>query len=241
MYRPALTTVIACAALLQACTTLTPASTPSSTPSRSQCEALVGAASQAVSHPQGATHAPEGTPLQPLDSADAVAWVRQTRRAADQLACSIPFQYRGEGPILMATLVELNSMKSDAQFGRAVAEQLGNRLARLGYPIVEMRLRDAINVQDRVGELMLSRQAQELAKAHKTPLAIVGTYIETLSHTVVNVRAVRVADGVVITSADFAIPNDANVQNMLASAAGVSKEARDAARPVQMREFKVRP
>lgn len=217
-----------CAALLPACTTVElPPPSSSAMPTSSQCADL-----NAQAQPLA---------LQVADSADELAWVRHARRAADQLACSVPFAYRGEGPILVATVVDLHTMKSDAQFGRVMAEVVANRLARLGYPVVEMRLRDAVTVQDKVGEVLLSRQVQELAKVHRTPLAIVGTYSESLSRTVVNLRAVRVTDGVVITAADFAVSNDADVINMLHTQAGVSKEAREAARPVQRREFKVRP
>lgn len=225
---PLLASTMLCAAWLAACTSveLPPPST-TVMPTSSQCANL-----DAQAQPLA---------LQVADSADELAWVRHARRAADQLACSIPFTYRGEGPVLVATVVDLHTMKADVQFGRVIGELVANRLARLGYPVVEMRLRDAVTVQDKVGEVLLSRQVQELAKAHKTPLAVVGTYSESLSRTVVNLRAVRVVDGVVITAADFAVLNDADVLNMLGSPAGVSKAAREAARPIQMREFKVQP
>lgn len=228
-----LTFLLAATALLQACST---------------CSQFVGLSPMAgAMQPASAMTDPAAglrigdPPIQPIDSTDSLHWVSQARRAADLLGCTIPFQYRQEGPILLSTLVDLNTMKSDAQFGRVMSEQVGNRLARLGYPIVEMRLRDSISVQENVGELMLSRQIQELAKLHKSPLAVVGTYTETLNQTVVNLRVVRAKDGVIVTASDFAVSNDVDVLNMLGSKAGVSKEAREAAKPVQTREFRVRP
>jgi FlgO protein len=240
--RTAIASLLLGTTLLQACTSSIPLDPPRPPlPTRLQCESLIGGANKVPQTPPGSTYEVVGAPVQPIDSADNLVWIHQARVATDRLACGIPPQLRGEGPILMATLVDINSMKAEAQFGRVISEQVGNRLARLGYPVMEMRLRDEIAIQEQTGEIMLSRQAQELAKAHKTPLAVVGTYTETISRTVVNLRAVRVTDGVVISSSDFSIKNDADVLNMLGTAAGVTKEAREAARPVQVREFKVRP
>lgn len=120
-------------------------------------------------------------------------------------------------PILVATLVNINDLQSSSAFGRMSSEQIGSRLANSGLPVAEMKLREAILVEEGRGELMLSRDARNIARARGAQALVVGTYATGRDAVYVNVRLVGATDGRVLSSHDYVVPMTRDVAALINS------------------------
>lgn len=140
-----------------------------------------------------------------------------TRQATERLAANIPKDYRKEA-LLVGTVVNVNHVGSAAPLGRALSEQVVTGLVAQGYVVVELRLREAVALRETTGELLLSRDVQEVAKTHRAALVVVGTYTAAAQTTFVNLKAIRSTDGVVEAAVDFMLPHDPDVRRLLGSA-----------------------
>lgn len=120
-------------------------------------------------------------------------------------------------PILVATLVDINDLETSSAFGRMSSEQIGTRLANNGLPVAEIKLRESILVQEGKGELMLSRNAREIARARGAQALVVGTYATGRDAVYVNVRLVSSVDGRLLSSTDYVVPMTRDVAALLNS------------------------
>lgn len=139
---------------------------------------------------------------------------RAIRSAVNKLVERIPEIYR-ENAILVGTVVDANQLGASAALGRMLSEQLQAGMVRNGFGVIEMRLRESVAIRETSGELMLSRDVQDLAKNQNTSLLVLGTYTAAETVTFVHLKAIRASDGVIEATSEFTIPNDANVRKLL--------------------------
>jgi TolB-like protein len=154
----------------------------------------------------------------PGDSAcsDGDPLVAASYQAVDQMLAAIPPTRRisKERPVVVATLVDIDSL-SGSRLGRTISEHLATRLTRSGYKVAELKLRESIFIRQGQGELLLSREVQEITRHHQAQVVLVGTYAESRGVVYVTVKLVGVADNVVISAHDYVLPIDANVRALL--------------------------
>jgi hypothetical protein len=85
--------------------------------------------------------------------------------AVDKL---VPWHRRADcqecAPLLVATIVNIDSLGQSSRFGRLISEQVATRLTQQGYSVVEMKLRNDVYIQEGTGELLLSRDVRNLSK-----------------------------------------------------------------------------
>ena len=118
-------------------------------------------------------------------------------------------------PILVATMVNIDSMKQSSRFGRLISEQLTTRLTQLGYHVVEMKLGDNVYVREGTGELLLSRDVQKLTKSYNVQLVLVGNYAVANEYTYLTLKAVTAADNRVVSAVNYLQPITSNNRVML--------------------------
>lgn len=135
--------------------------------------------------------------------------------AADALLRNLGHFPDMKKPILVATLVDINDLQTSSGFGRMSAEQIGSRLASNGLPVAEIKLRESILVQEGKGELMLSRDAREIARARGAQAVVVGTYATGKDAVYVNVRLVSAMDGRILSTTDYVVPMTRDVAVLL--------------------------
>lgn len=112
-----------------------------------------------------------------------------------------------EKRVLVASLVDINQLNRSSTFGKMVAEQLASRLAQNGVPVVEIKLRSSLFMSEKTGEMLLSREVQEVSKSHNADAVVVGTYAESgTSGIYVTVKLVRATDGLVLSATNFMVP-----------------------------------
>ena len=119
--------------------------------------------------------------------------------------------------ILFASLVNIDDVQRSSTFGRMVAEQMASRFAQMGYSVKELKLRSSMVVREQEGELMLSRDLQDLTAEYEAQAVVTGTYAVGKKAVYVTVRMVSIADNQVISSYDFGVPNGQNTRSLLAS------------------------
>lgn len=158
--------------------------------------------------------------LTPTDAEDTEAdnLIRSSYKAADVLSLAATERWkqpiRKDSPILVATLVNIDSLEASSRLGRLVSEQLQARFSQLGYSVIEAKLRGNLFVKQDAGELLLSRELKDISTTHHARVVVVGTYAAARDKVFVNLKMVG-DDNVVIGSHDYALAQDNNVRALL--------------------------
>ncbi len=126
---------------------------------------------------------------------------------ADAIAAEIGPNPAVAGPVLIASLANIDKLDSSSTFGRISADEIGSRLAQRRFFVVEARMRNAFVIQPG-GQFMLSDEVKLIAKQQKAASVLVGTYADSGSQALVSIRLIRVADSVVVASSDYSVPMD---------------------------------
>ena len=120
------------------------------------------------------------------------------------------------GPLLVATVVNVNDLGRSAPLGRTLSEQYASHMSALGFHVKEVKLRGDMFVREGTGELLLSRELRDIARSQNAAVVLVGTYSPASDYTYVNLKLVRTEDSRIIRGHDYALPNDRDVQRLLA-------------------------
>ncbi|MDM8564937.1 FlgO family outer membrane protein [Candidatus Halobeggiatoa sp. HSG11] len=119
-------------------------------------------------------------------------------------------------PILVTSFVNVDNVQQSSTFGRVIGEQIGSRLAQRNYKIIEMKMRTSnVFVQERTGELLLSRELREISLQHDAYAVVVGTYGVGKESVYVTAKLVRAKDSVILSSYDYNLPMGPNTKRML--------------------------
>ena len=90
-------------------------------------------------------------------SADASIFLANSQDAINKLTASVAPQSTGTGPVLVATVVNVNNMGASSPLGRTLSEIYANQMAARGFYVKEVKLRTDLYVREGTGELLLSR------------------------------------------------------------------------------------
>ena len=136
------------------------------------------------------------------------------RDAADALLSQVALD--PDHPVMVSTVVELDRLEASSRLGRMVSEQLGSRFVQRGLRVTELRMRDSLALRPGQGELLLSRQVQEVSGAQAAQAVLVGTYAAAPQAVYVSLRLVGVGNAV-LAAHDYVLPMDGNVRGLLAA------------------------
>jgi len=117
--------------------------------------------------------------------------------------------------ILVTSFVNIDNVQQSSTFGRMTAEQIGSRLVQRGYKVIEMKMRGTVFVQEKTGELLLSRQLRQISLQHDAYAVVVGTYGSSKGTVYVTAKLVRAADNVILSSYDYRLPMGPDTKKML--------------------------
>ncbi len=139
-------------------------------------------------------------------------------QATDALITSINagHAFPADATLLVATLVDLDKLTESSTLGRVVSEQIQARLTQRGYSVIEMKLRGQMLIKKNQGELMLSRELQDLRKTHQAEAVVVGTYTLSKSFLYINLKMIG-ENNIAVGAHSYALPLDRNVRSMLNS------------------------
>lgn len=143
--------------------------------------------------------------------------LQNSREAVSKLTAGFDLNALGGGPVLVATVVNVNDLSRSAPLGRTLSEQYASQMAALGFNVKEVKLSGDIFVKEGAGELLLSREIKDIARSYNASLVLVGTYSPAANFTYVSLKLVRTEDSRIIRGHDYALPNDRDVQRLLAT------------------------
>jgi len=134
---------------------------------------------------------------------------------ADRLIAANPRRLLNDAPIIVATLVKLDNLSESSNFGRLVSQQVAARFSQLNYPVPELKLRGEIFVRAAQGELLLSRDIQDIVAAHHAQAVVVGTYAVAATYVHVNLELVDAITRQIISAHDYRLPLVPDVRVLL--------------------------
>jgi len=163
----------------------------------------------------GSTPAPVASNTPTYETATQNLFIASGRNAVDALLQGLDAKQLTQAPVLVATVVDVNDLSRSAPLGRTLSEIYASQMASKGFNVKEMKLRGNVYVKEGAGELLLSREIRDIASNHSAGLVLVGTYSQATQYTYISLKLVRVADGRIIRSHDYALPNDRDVLRLL--------------------------
>lgn len=119
------------------------------------------------------------------------------------------------GPIIVASLANIDNLDGSSSFGRIVGQQLASAFANAGHKVIEMLLRNNVYIKQGNGEFLLSRNIRNLSAEHNVQTVVVGTYAVGAQNVYVTAKLISVPDSLVIASHDFALPLGPDTKNLL--------------------------
>lgn len=143
------------------------------------------------------------------------AFLQTNREAIARLTEGFDLGSLGDGPVLVATVVNVNDMGRAAPLGRTLSEQYASLMTMAGFNVKEIKLRGDLFIREGTGELLLSREIKDIARSHNASLVLIGTYSAAANFTYVSIKLVRTEDSRIVRGHDYALPNDRDVQRLL--------------------------
>jgi len=143
-------------------------------------------------------------------------FVSTNREAVQKLLAGLDLKAYQSTPMLVATVVNVNDLRRTAPLGRTLSEQYASHLVANGLLVKELKLRGDIFVREETGELMLSREVKDIAKLHSAGMVLVGTYSVAANATFISLKLVMTDTGQIVRGHDYALPNNADVNKLLA-------------------------
>ncbi|PID65785.1 MAG: hypothetical protein CR977_00470 [Gammaproteobacteria bacterium] len=141
--------------------------------------------------------------------------IATTHKAAENLMAQANYLQNDLKPILITSVADITDLSSSSAFGLMVSEQLGDRFAQFGFPVIDLRTRHDVKVQVRNGEYMLSRDIQKISKKHAAGAVLLGTYTAGKNSVYVSTRLVRPSDNRILGSYNFELPIGPDTKKML--------------------------
>ena len=143
------------------------------------------------------------------------AFLNSSKDAVSKLLAGLDANSVGPGPVLVATIVDVNDTARSAPLGRTLSEQYATNMAMSGFNVKEIKLRGNVFVREGAGELLLSREVRDIARQHNAVMVLVGTYSPAAAYTYVSTKLVRTEDSRIIRGYDYALPMDRDVKRLL--------------------------
>jgi len=125
---------------------------------------------------------------------------------ADQLERNIDSKHFSQ-PAVVSTFVSLDDLRSTSTFGRLISENLTHELQVRKWKVVDIRLAKDIMI-NKSGEFSLSRDVKNLKGTQNIRAVITGTYSFAQEYVIVNAKVLNVESGVILSTAQMAMPID---------------------------------
>ena len=132
-----------------------------------------------------------------------------------QLLASNPHGAVQGQKLILTTLVDLDNLYNTSAFGRAITESLSTCLFRQGFQVTEVRKTPGLFIQQKKGELALSRNAARVAPEQDATAIITGTYSLTPATVIINIRMIAADSSTVLSVAGLEIDRNKNINSLL--------------------------
>jgi hypothetical protein len=128
-----------------------------------------------------------------------------TYRAVDRLVAAAPDLALGKA-VVVGSIVDIQRVDKVMPFGNLVADLARTRLVQKGVPVSEMRLRNAVLLDQKQGELTLANDRAVVRPPPSASAILTGTYAAGDEFIYVSLKLVSEADARIVAAVDFAVP-----------------------------------
>jgi len=137
----------------------------------------------------------------------------KTSYLADQIYAY--FKGNVNGPIAIATFVDIDNLYNSSTFGRILSEQLMSELAMRGYTVLEVRQSDALQILNNEGEFGLSRDINTLRGTQEISGLVVGTYAVSPERVYLNTRLIDPNSAIVVSVGSVEMSRTKEISSLL--------------------------
>ena len=135
--------------------------------------------------------------------------IRGNYAATDTLVAGGKVPAEG-GPVVVATVVNIDQLDRSSTLGRLISEHVASRLAAKGYTVTELKMAAPVYMRTLEGELVLSREVRAISAKHGAQAVAVGTYaLDTTGGyggvVFVSLKLVRTSDNAIVGASDYAL------------------------------------
>lgn len=107
-----------------------------------------------------------------------------------------------EQPVLLTTFVNNNDLQQTSHFSRILQENITSRFVQHGYTVREIKMRKNLQVRQREGETILSRDLKEIRSSQSAQAIAVGTYSITNRTLYISARLINPENANILSSTD---------------------------------------
>lgn len=176
---------------------------------------FVAAACSAVLALAGCSDTPQKKPDPTWEQAGSSPLIHANYKAADFLLAGLPSAVGRTQPLIIATVVNIDNLDQSSTLGRLTSEHLSARFTQAGFRMIELKYRNSVYVKRSQGELMLTREINELAQSHDAQAVIIGTYGQSNDFVFINLKVIQPATNIVLAVHDYALPLDGSIRALL--------------------------
>ncbi len=131
------------------------------------------------------------------------------RRAFPPLVARHPDQ-----PILATTFVDNSDYTTTSRFSLLLQQHMTSRFVQRGYTVKEIKLRKNLFIKPKVGEVLLSRELDQIRESQQAQAIMLGTYSFINRTMYISARLVDPVSANIISAADYELVMDKNVLAM---------------------------
>jgi len=162
--------------------------------------------------------------------------IESSYKAADHLAISLPHLSSQNYTVIAASFVNINNLEESSGFGRTVSEYITSRLSQHGFKVKEMKLKNSLFIQKKVGEFILSREIKEISLEHNAGMLLTGTYSVAEDAVYISARMLNPHDAAILAAYEYKLPLGNNNLKML-DTPHAEKKRRFPPGPLENKEF----
>jgi len=117
-------------------------------------------------------------------------------------------------PILVTTPVDNNNLSKTSHFGRILQEHITSRFVQLGFTVKEIKLANTLQINQRSGETILSRDLSKLQGAQEAQAIFAGTLSHSAGIMYISTRLINPTNSNIIATDDNRLCMDENILTM---------------------------
>lgn len=118
-------------------------------------------------------------------------------------------------PIIVTTIASVDDLNSSSTFGRLASELVANRIEQRGYLVRDVRYMHALELEQKTGEFVLSREATKVSERLNAQAVVAGTYAVGGEKIYLTLRLLSADNGELLSSADAVIPLNENTRPLV--------------------------
>lgn len=117
-------------------------------------------------------------------------------------------------PILVTTPVDNNNLSKTSHFGRVLQEHITSRFVQLGFTVKEIKLANTLQINQKSGETILSRDLSKLKGAQEAQAIFAGTLSHSAGIMYISTRLINPTNSNIIATDDNRLCMDENILTM---------------------------